>query len=85
MSEKIDTILDSGDRTVFSTGSVRGICMKGKVAVTSSPMCVLLRLARHYENGCKKYRGQELGEGNPRSFLCICHASYLQVHGRAEG
>ena len=64
MSEKIDTILDSGDRTVFSTGSVRDM-HEGKGRCDLLPMCVLLRLARHYENGCKKYGDRNWEKGIP--------------------
>lgn len=64
MSETMDTILDSGDRTVFSTGSVRDM-HEGKGRCDLLPMCVLLRLARHYENGCKKYGDRNWEKGIP--------------------
>ena len=53
-AENMYQILDSGERTVFSTGSVRDM-HEGKGRFDLLPMCVLMRLARHYENGCKKY------------------------------
>lgn len=55
-------IKDSGQRTVFDTGAVRDM-HEGKGRFDLLPMCVLMRLAKHYEAGAKKYaeRGWELG------------------------
>ena len=47
-------IKDSGERTAFSTGAVRDM-HAGKGRCDLLPMCVLLRLARHYEAGALKY------------------------------
>ena len=47
-------IKDSGERTVFSTGAVRDM-HAGQGRCDLLPMCVLLRLARHYEAGAFKY------------------------------
>lgn len=57
-------ILDSGDRTVFPSGSVRDM-HEGKGRCDLLPMCVLLRLARHYENGCRKYGDRNWEKGIP--------------------
>lgn len=56
------TIKDSGDRTQFPTGAVRDM-HEGKGRFDLLPMCVLMRLAKHYENGSRKYpeRSWELG------------------------
>ena len=43
-------IKDSGERTKFETGAVRDM-NEGKGRFDLLPMCVLLRLARHYESG----------------------------------
>ena len=43
-------ILDSGERTEFSSGAVRDMHI-GKGRFDLLPMCVLMRLARHYEAG----------------------------------
>lgn len=60
-------IQDSGDRTQFSTGAVRDM-HEGKGRFDLLPMCVLLRLARHYENGCLKYGDRNWEKGIP------CHS-----------
>ncbi len=53
---------DSGDRTDFGTGAVRDM-HEGKGRCDLLPPRALLRLARHFENGAKKYgdRNWELG------------------------
>lgn len=60
-------IKDSGDRTVFSTGAVRDM-HEGKGRCDLLPACVLLRLARHYENGARKYGDRNWQKGIP------CHS-----------
>lgn len=60
-------IKDSGERTVFPTGSVRDM-HEGKGRMDLLPMCVLLRLARHYEAGSKKYGDRNWEKGIP------CHS-----------
>lgn len=57
-------IADSGDRTQFSSGAVRDM-HEGKGRCDLLPMCVMLRLARHYENGCKKYGDRNWEKGIP--------------------
>lgn len=60
-------ILDSGERTEFGSGAVRDM-HEGKGRFDLLPMCVLLRLARHYENGCRKYGDRNWEKGIP------CHS-----------
>lgn len=60
-------IQDSGDRTQFDSGAVRDM-HAGKGRFDLLPMCVLLRLARHYENGCRKYGDRNWEKGIP------CHS-----------
>lgn len=60
-------IKDSGERTEFNTGAVRDM-HEGKGRFDLLPMCVLLRLARHYENGCQKYGDRNWEKGIP------CHS-----------
>lgn len=60
-------IKDSGDRTEFETGAVRDM-HEGKGRCDLLPACVLLRLARHYENGAKKYGDRNWQKGIP------CHS-----------
>lgn len=57
-------IKDSGERTQFETGAVRDM-REGKGRCDLLPMCVLLRLAKHYENGCKKYGDRNWEKGIP--------------------
>lgn len=57
-------IKDSGDRTAFSTGAVRDM-HSGKGRCDLLPMCVLLRLARHYEEGALKYSDRNWEKGIP--------------------
>ena len=64
-------IADSGDRTEFPSGAVRDMHtangeLKGRFDLL--PMCVLMRLARHYENGSKKYGDRNWEKGIP------CHS-----------
>ena len=64
---KEPVIKDSGQRTEFESGAVRDM-QEGKGRCDLLPMCVLLRLARHYENGCKKYGDRNWEKGIP------CHS-----------
>ncbi len=57
-------IKDSGERTQFASGAVRDM-HEGKGRCDLLPMCVMLRLARHYENGCKKYGDRNWEKGIP--------------------
>ena len=60
-------IKDSGERTEFESGAVRDI-HEGKGRFDLLPMCVLMRLARHYESGCLKYGDRNWERGIP------CHS-----------
>lgn len=64
---KFGMIKDSGERTEFESGAVRDM-HKGKGRFDLLPMCVLMRLARHYENGCLKYGDRNWEKGIP------CHS-----------
>ena len=46
-------IQDSGNRREFETGAVRDM-QEGKGRCDLLPAAAILRLARHFENGCKK-------------------------------
>ena len=48
--KKKQEIKDSGERTVFPTGSVRDM-HEGKGDMVSIPWESILRLSKHYENG----------------------------------
>lgn len=55
-------ILDSGERTEFQTGAVRDM-HEGKGRFDLLPMCVLMRLAKHYEKGALKYEERNWEKG----------------------
>ena len=57
-------IKDSGDRTQFESGAVRDM-HEGKGRFDLLPFCVIMRLAKHYENGSKKYGDRNWEKGIP--------------------
>lgn len=62
-------IKDSGNRREFGTGAVRDM-QDGKGRCDLLPAVAILRLARHFENGCKKYGDRNWEKGIPiHSFI----------------
>jgi hypothetical protein len=65
-------IKDSGNRTKFYDEDGNEMAVRdmhdGKGRFDLLPMCVLMRLARHYENGCLKYGDRNWEKGIP------CHS-----------
>lgn len=59
-----DSVKDSGVRQEFSTGSVRD-SQDGKGRYDLMPFIAMERLARHYENGAKKYGDHNWRKGQP--------------------
>ena len=59
-------IIDSGERTKFTTGAVRDM-HSGKGDMASLPWESLLRLSVHYENGAIKYDRWNFRKGIPVS------------------
>jgi len=60
-------LADSGDRTnVAGTGALRDMA-EGKGRCDLLPACAVLRLARHYEAGAKKYSDRNWEKGLPIS------------------
>lgn len=57
-------IKDSGERTEFESGAVRDM-HTGKGRFDLLPMCVLIRLAKHYEDGALKYSDRNWEKGIP--------------------
>ena len=57
-------IKDSGDRREFDSGAVRDMA-EGKGRFDLLPMCVLMRLAKHYEKGAIKYSERNWEKGIP--------------------
>lgn len=60
----METIKDSGNRTEFGTGAVRDM-HEGKGRYDLLPMCVIDRLAKHYEAGALKYSDRNWEKGIP--------------------
>ena len=60
----VKTIKDSGDRTQFKSGAVRDM-HTGKGRYDLLPMCVIDRLAKHYEAGALKYSDRNWEKGIP--------------------
>lgn len=61
---KPQPIKDSGERTQFGSGAVRDM-HEGKGRFDLLPMCVLMRLAKHYEKGALKYSERNWEKGIP--------------------
>lgn len=61
-------IKDSGERRSFETGAVRDV-VEGKGRCDLLPACALLRLAKHYEEGAKKYTDRNWEKGIPMSVM----------------
>jgi len=65
MADEFNEVADSGgERQVFDTGSNRDN-REGKGRFDLLPAYALLRLARHYENGAKKYGDRNWESGQP--------------------
>lgn len=62
-------IKDSGTRREFASGAVRDI-QEGKGRLDLLPACAILRVARHFEAGAKKYDDRNWEKGIPvHSFI----------------
>ena len=62
-------IKDSGNRREFESGAVRDI-QEGKGRMDLLPACAIIRLAKHFENGAKKYEERNWEKGIPtHSFI----------------
>jgi len=61
---EFDEVKDSGERQEFETGSKRDT-RDGKGRFDLIPPYALTRLARHYENGAKKYGDRNWEKGQP--------------------
>lgn len=76
---KFDKVQDGGEVTAFSTGSIRDVQDgKGKYVLIST--IGMRRLARHYENGAKKYKLRNWEKGQPLSqYLDSCFRHLVKV------
>lgn len=81
-SALFNEVKDSGQRQEFATGSVRDTAEgKGRHDLVS-PLAQI-RLARHYENGCRKYGDRNWEKGQP---LMRCIDSALRhIYKHIEG
>ncbi len=62
-------IKDSGNRTTFSTGSVRDM-HDGKGRMDLLPWAAIMEVSKHCEAGAKKYGEHNVDKGIPTSSLC---------------
>lgn len=69
-------IKDSGDRTAFSTGAVRDL-HEGKGRMDLLPWTAIMEVAKHCENGAKKYGEHNVDKGIPTNSLCDSAARHL--------
>ena len=70
-------ILDSGERTVFSTGSVRDM-HEGKGRMDLLPWAAIMEVSKHCEAGAIKYGEHNVDKGIPTHSLldsAIRHAA----------
>lgn len=61
-----DSVVDSGERRYFQSGSIRDRA-DGKGRPALIPVLAMFRLAKHYENGAKKYGDFNWELGQPHS------------------
>ena len=70
------TILDSGSRREFETGSVRDMA-EGKGRMDLLPWAAIMEVSKHCENGCKKYGAHNIDLGQNTSVLGDSAARHL--------
>lgn len=79
MSKDFKAVKDSGQRQEFDTGSKRDT-RDGKGRFDLIPTYPLRRLAKHYENGAKKYGDRNWEKGQPLSrYLDSCYRHLIAV------
>lgn len=64
VSESAPTIKDSGERRWFTTGAVRDMS-EGKGRFDLLPWAAVMEVAKHCENGAKKYGEHNVDKGIP--------------------
>ena len=69
-------ILDSGNRREFETGAVRDMS-EGKGRMDLLPWAAILEVAKHCENGSKKYGEHNVDKGIPTHSLCDSASRHL--------
>lgn len=84
--QNFDDVKDSGARRQFDTGAVRDMA-KNKGRFDLIPPIVLLRLAKHYENGAVKYGDNNYRKGLPtKTFIDsnMRHVNNVRMHLQDE-
>jgi hypothetical protein len=85
-AKQFDSVKDSGEREQFDTGAVRDT-QEGKprpdFVLEWLPLEALERVARHYENGARKYSRDNWRKGIPasRCLASACRHLYQWQHG----
>lgn len=69
-------ILDSGERTEFSSGAMRDM-HAGKGRMDLLPWAAIMEIAKHCENGAIKYGEHNVDKGIPTHSLCDSAARHL--------
>ena len=69
-------ILDSGNRREFETGAVRDMS-EGKGRMDLLPWAAVMEVAKHCENGAKKYGEHNVDKGIPTHSLCDSASRHL--------
>lgn len=69
-------IKDSGNRRAFTSGAVRDMS-EGKGRMDLLPWAAIMEVAKHCENGAKKYGEHNVDKGMPTHSLCDSAARHL--------
>ena len=69
-------IKDSGNRRAFDSGAVRDMS-EGKGRMDLLPWAAIMEVAKHCENGAKKYGEHNVDKGIPTHSLCDSAARHL--------
>ena len=69
-------IKDSGNRREFNSGAVRDMS-EGKGRMDLLPWAAVMEIAKHCENGAKKYGEHNVDKGIPTHSLCDSAARHL--------
>ena len=72
-------IKDSGNRREFETGAVRDMA-EGKGRFDLMPWAALMEVAKHCENGAKKYGEHNVDKGLPTSSFMDSAIRHLAKH-----
>lgn len=76
-------ILDSGNRTEFSTGALRDM-HTGKGRMDLLPMTALIELSKHCEAGALKYGEHNVDKGIPQHSFCDSAMRHLVKYMRGD-